>query len=565
MTMPSFGIDFGTTNSVVAVHSGGSTDVVALDTPDTEWAAMGFDRVMPTVMALDGSRQPIFGWEAKRRPRHLAAVKRLLQSEDTVALDEEMFSVEEIAALLFSRIRQNTLGSGLDMTSAVVTVPANSKGLPRWRTKIAAGMSGIEVPLLLNEPTAAAMAYGLSAQGDQTIMVVDWGGGTLDVTILEATGGVFMEQASKGIGRLGGLDFDNRLLESIRTATADAERWSEAENALVRLEVEKAKVRLSSAEETTVDLPGGQHRRISRRMLEDAIRPQVERVREPIMQCLADLKAAPSDIDALVLVGGTCKMPIVRDFVMEVVGSEARGGVDPMTAIAEGAALAAAVLSGERPENDFLVSTEHALGTLAIGASMALEFSEIIPRNHKLPAKRTETFLPVRDDQEQVEIEVIEGDPTLPLGHPDNVVLATWTVDIPDPGPKSESALDLTYEYDRDGILHVSMAKGGAVFLREDVGAFGPRSKRELVQIAESVNQVMTGAAPVTSAVEQKSGLSPEVEHLVVQARTKVLPFVVEENLRVLEELIERVEASPGDEGAVSALKAELQRYTYLF
>lgn len=561
--MPAFGIDFGTTNSVVARHHGGTTEVVRLESPDSVWTSLGFDRVMPTVVALDNSRQPVFGWQAKRLPRHLAAVKRLLQSEDTVTLDDELFSVEEIAALLFSRIRQSTLDAGLDMRSAVVTVPANSKGLPRWRTKIAAGLAGIEVPLLLNEPTAAAMAYGLSAQGDQTIMVVDWGGGTLDVTILEATGGVFIEQSSKGIGRLGGLDFDNRLIEKIRSAAPDSGTWSDTQNAELRLDVELAKIRLSHIDETTVTLPGQSAHRISRKLLEEAVRPHVERVREPIMQCLADLRATPADIDALVLVGGTCKIPLVRDLVMDIVGVEARGGVDPMTAIAEGAALAAAVISGERPENDFLVSTEHALGTIALDAGLELRFSEIIPRNHKLPARRTETYHPTRDGQESVIVQVVEGDPSLPLEHPDNVILANWEVSIPDPGPVSESSLDLTYEYDRDGILHVGMTKEGKSILQEDVGSFGPRSKSELVKIAENV-QTATAGGPLTAATVSPGSPDSEIARLVATVRTKVLPFVGEDAASKLQSLIDTLISDELNLEAADALRAELQRYTYL-
>ena len=561
--MASFGIDFGTTNSVVARHHAGSTEVISLDSPGSEWASLGFDRVMPTVVALSGDRQPLFGWAAKRMPRNLSAIKRLMQSEETVSLDDEIFSVEEIAALLFSKIRQNTLATGLDMSSAVVTVPANSKGLPRWRTKIAAGLAGIEVPLLLNEPTAAAMAYGLSAQGDQTIMVVDWGGGTLDVTILEATGGVFIEQASKGIARLGGLDLDNRLVEKIRASAPDSASWSESDNLQLRLDVELAKIRLSSLDEVVVDVPGGGNQRVPRKMFEEVIRPQVERVREPIMQCLADLRAAPADVDALVLVGGTCKVPLVREFVMNVVGVEARGGVDPMTAIAEGAAIAAAVMSGERPDNDFLVSTEHALGTAALGMGLELEFSEIIPRNHKLPAKRTETYRPTHDGQEHVIIRVIEGDSALPLEHPDNVVLANWEVQIPDPGAMSETEFELTYEYDRDGILHVAMTRDGRLLLQEDVGSFGPRSKRELVQIAENVAKISEGGT-VGSGVVLSGDLDPETQRLVITARTKVIPFVGEDAAARLQELVARITSDTTDLRAVAELRAELQRYTYL-
>ena len=297
-------------------------------------------------------------------------------------------------------------GAGLDIRRAVVTVPANSRGLARLRTKICAGMVGIEVPVLINEPTAAAMAFGLRTSIDQNVLVIDWGGGTLDVTLLQVAEGVFIEQASKGVSRLGGIDIDKVIFQRLTEDLPETSTWTEAEIGAAMLEIEKAKIRLSSHDETSVALPRG-HRREHQSL-------SFQRVDRAASSNGCWYRSVPSSrrakrlvvsVDAVLLVGGSCKIPAVRDAVTALIGKEPlRGAVDPMTAIAEGAAIAAAILE-QQYDGDFFVGLEHALGTAIVGEhNTGLEFAPVLKRNVKLPAKAVGTFFPVVDHQPTVRI-----------------------------------------------------------------------------------------------------------------------------------------------------------------
>ena len=454
--MSTFGIDFGTTNCVVARYNAGTIDVLPLDQPPPAWASAGLDRLLPSVVAVGAGGDLRFGWEAKlgADPR-AEAVKRLFAAGDLMQLGGRTFPVEEIGALLFGRLRQVVGAPGGDLTRAVVTVPANSRGLARYRTRLCARLAGVEAVVLVNEPAAAAMAFGLHTGGDQTVLVVDWGGGTLDVTVLELVDGVFLEHASKGVQRLGGLDFDSLVIEHLAGEVRGSYGWTEADRAALRLEVERAKIHLSRHDEVAVALPGGDTRLLTRAKFERWVAPLVQRATDPVRRCLADLGLSSSAVDHLVLVGGTCLMPAVRDFVAAIVGREPAAGVDPLSAVAEGAAVAAAILAGEHP-SDFFPATEHALGTVCLDAQSMPTFDTIIPRNHKLPARGVAAYTPVRDYERSVQVRVVEGDPDVPLDHEDNLVLGTWTVPL-EFRTAAEATFDITYEYDVDGILHVQV------------------------------------------------------------------------------------------------------------
>lgn len=381
--MTAFGIDFGTTNSVLAVSSGSSMETVRLDEPPGEFAELGFDRVLPTVLA-DRSGTLEFGWKAKRNPNRLAAVKRMFQTDDDVTVGGHNLKVEEAAAIFFRQIKERAANGGLSLDRAVVTIPANSRGAARFRTKISAGLSGIEVIALVNEPTAAAMAYAKTIRDGDRVLVFDWGGGTLDVTILQNIDGAFVEEASKGIQRLGGIDIDDAFAAAIRSKLP-------AGSQLDPFDLELAKVKLSLQESTTMSLMGGGTVEVARGDLEDAIRPLIHRTREPVEKCLADLGNAR--IDHLVMVGGSSKIPMAQRYIRELLRLEPMAEVDPMTAIAEGAALAAGILSGEQEDHDFFVGTEHALGIVVHNQGPDKpEFGVLIPRNTKLPATASDSY-----------------------------------------------------------------------------------------------------------------------------------------------------------------------------
>lgn len=575
--MSVIGIDFGTTNSVVATFGGGAAEVLTIDHGvPVEWARLGFDNVLPSVLGVGVDQQATFGWNAKTQDGNkLEAVKRLFATEDSVRIGDAEYSVEMAAALLFARLKQGAEESGAHVDRAVVTVPANSRGLARFRTKLCAGLAGIDVAALINEPTAAAMAHSLSASEDQNILVFDWGGGTLDVTVLETVAGVFIERASKGIQRSGGIDLDNLLAAAVLPEIDGHDGWGDAQRRIFRLEIEKANVLLSSQETAMISLPDDRQHQVTRATLERAIVAKIEETRGPIDQCLQDLGIDAGDIDHLVLVGGSSKIPAVRRFVSELLGREPAEGVDPMTAVAEGAAVAAAILAGDL-DADFFVATEHALGTISFGDHDEPEFSVLIGRNHKLPARAQGGYRPLVEGQRSVLVRVIEGDPLVPLDHPDNVILKEWDVDVDPERPLERSGFTITYEYDVDGILHVTVTDDHTdeTMLRDDLSFGVSRDKAALVDLARSVQETMssgtlggaggggTGGGGTAAAVSD-----PAAHAVIERVRTKILPFVDDDEVQRLEAMCADLEQATGADADAcrTALEAEARKYAYLF
>jgi molecular chaperone DnaK len=575
MTTAAYGIDFGTTNSVLASVSAGTVDTVTLDhSLPGEWAGTGFDQVLPSVIGFNGSR-PTFGWEAKQQSAgKLEAVKRLFATDDDVTIGPRQLKVEEAAAMFFRQIQQAATASGVldTLDRAVVTIPANSRGKARFRTKLSAGLAGIEVLALINEPTAAAMAHARAIGQNQRILVFDWGGGTLDVTVLQASDGTFIEQASKGVQRLGGLDIDQAFWAFISRRVQGIDSWAPWEKEELRLNVELAKIKLSSVDTYQLPLPGGKgHIELTRPQFEEVVYPLIERTREPVDVCLRE---SPGRIDHLVMVGGSSKMPIIQRFIGELVGAEPNTGVNPMTAIAEGAALAAGVLMGTVNDIDFFVGTEHALGTVVHNADSRPEgeFSVLIRRNTKLPARATDAYSPVHDMQEQVNITVIEGDPALPIDHDDNVVLKHWTVSLLEPRPAAEAGFDITYEYDVDGILHVLVRdqKTGTVMMSEELSFGAAEDKRQLPAMRQRLDDLMSGGSSgldssMPTSQPPTAGLSAASRASIEKARVKIIPFVPDGDRTRLESLIERLENDGGDENAArEALDREIRNHAYL-
>jgi molecular chaperone DnaK len=574
--MSSVGIDFGTTNSVVAVYGSEGADVLPIDHPPGRWAGLGFEKVMPSVLGVGGDQEATFGWNAKEQAANkLEAVKRLFATEDNVRIGDAEYSVEMAAALLFARLKQGSEHAGSPLDRAVVTIPANSRGLARFRTKLCAGLAGIDVTALINEPTAAAMAHSISASDDKSILVFDWGGGTLDVTVLDTLAGVFMERASKGIQRCGGIDLDNLFAAAALREIDGHENWSEAERGYFRVEIERAKILLSSQEETNIELPGGKHLELRRELLERAIRGKIEETRAPIDQCLRDLGIGASDLDHVVLVGGSSKIPAVRRFVSEVLRQEPAEGADPMTAVAEGAAIAAAILAGEL-DADFFVATEHALGTISVDDLDVPGFSELIGRNHKLPAKASSSYVPAHQGQKAIHVSVIEGDPAAALDHPDNVILKEWDIEIDPSRPREESGFSIEYEYDVDGILHVGVTdeKTGATMLHDDLSFGVSRDKASLVSLAQSVRTTMdggtlSGGIPGGGALASQPApaLAPAARTVLERVRTKIMPFIDELETQRLEGICVSLEKAVGSEveNLCATLETEARKYAYLF
>ena len=570
--MRAFGIDFGTTNSVLATTLGRSIDTVPLDDPPGGWD--GFDRVLPSVIGLTNG-SPSFGWKAKRQPDALRAVKRLFATdEDTVEIGGTTLKVEEAAAIFFRQIQKKaaeTITEPLDQ--AVVTIPANSRGKARYRTKLSAGLAGIEVMALINEPTAAAMAHSRAIGEDQRILVFDWGGGTLDVTVLQSVDGTFIEQASKGIQRLGGIDVDQAFLNAVLPGISGSGSWNPYQVAEFALDLELAKIQLSSLAETQIPVPGGGYAPVTRSQFEGSIRSLIEQSLDPVRTCLSE---SPGRVDHLVMVGGSSKIPLAQEMVAEIVGIEPSMDVDPMTAIAEGAAVAAGILSGVTDDIDFFVGTEHALGTIVNNATSPEEgeFSVLIRRNTKLPAQARDTYTPANDYQEFVNVQVIEGDPQFSVLHDDNVVLKAWQVQLLDKKPADESTFEVLYEYDVDGILHVIVKDlaSGTVMMDEELSFGAGQDKRALPGMRKRIDGLMDGsidddeATIPASASPGPAGLSPASVASVRKARDKILPFIDDDDSKVLMPLVEALEAaSPQEEEAARGdLERELRRHSYL-
>ncbi|WP_300608300.1 Hsp70 family protein [Trebonia sp.] len=569
-----YGIDFGTTNSVLARATSAGTEAIILDDQlPGEWQGTGFDKVLPSVIGFDGAERPLFGWLAKTSEgAKLEAVKRLFATEDEVVIGDRKLKVETAAAAFFRHIQQRAAVSGLleRLDRAVVTIPANSRGKARYRTKLTAGLAGIEVSALINEPTAAAMAHARAIGQNQRILVFDWGGGTLDVTVLEAIDGIFIEQSSKGIQRLGGIDLDKKFMDTLLPRIPGSGSWRPHEEGLFRVNLERAKIALSSAELAPVPLPGGGSMEVTRGQFVEAVRQLIERTREPVETCLRE---SPGRIDHLVMVGGSSKIPAVQRMVADIVGVEPDTRVDPMTAIAEGAAIADAILQGIITDLQFFVGTEHALGTVVHNddAPREGEFSVLIGRNTKYPARATDGYTPANDFQEEVAVQVIEGDPEKPIGHEDNVILKDWTVTLPEKRLKQDSAFDITYLYDVDGILHVTVQdkRSGRILMAEELSFGAAQDRSQLPHLRREVDQLMSGTAPMPNGHADgspPSTLSAASVSAVKKARDKVIPFVTDEDRRRLEALIAALEgAGPQDEADCrSALERELRVHAYL-
>jgi molecular chaperone DnaK len=570
-----YGIDFGTTNSVLARATAAGTEAIILDDQlPVEWLGTGFDKVLPSVIGFDQAEQPIFGWRAKTfEGAKLEAVKRLFAFEDRVVIGNQKLDVETAAAIFFRHIQGQAAASGLmeRLDRAVVTIPANSRGKARYRTKLSAGLAGIEVSALINEPTAAAMAHARVIGQNQRILVFDWGGGTLDVTVLEAVNGVFIEETSKGIQRLGGIDLDRKFMETLLPQIPGSDGWRPLEQGLFRVSLERAKIALSAGDTAYVPLPGGGTMEVTRGQFIEAVGSLLNRTREPVETCLRECAGR---IDHLVMVGGSSKIPAVQAMIADLVGTEPDARIDPMTAIAEGAAVADAILQGIITDLQFFVGTEHALGTIVHGPSDPPEgaFSVLIGRNTKYPAKATDGYVPAADFAEELNIQVIEGDPDQPIGHEDNVVLKSWPVKLPEKRLKMDSAFDMTYLYDVDGILHVTAQdrRSGQILMDEELSFGAAEDRSQLPRLRRDVDQLMAGTAqaPAAAAVvpPSSSGLSDASRTAIRKAEDRVIPYVTPEDAAAIKDLVARLEtALPKDEDACrTMLEHELRKHAYL-
>ncbi len=458
------GVDLGTTNSCMAILEVGEPKVIA--------NAEG-GRVTPSVVAFSKTGEVLVGEVAKRQAitnpdRTIKSVKRHMGSDWKVDIDSKNYTPQQISAFILQKLKRDAEAYlGEKITQAVITVPAYFEDAQRQATKDAGTIAGLEVLRIINEPTAAALAYGLDKEHDQTILVFDLGGGTFDVSILDIGDGVFEVRATAGDNHLGGDDWDQKVIDwmaddfkakngiDLRADKMAMQRLKEA--------AEKAKMELSTTLTTNINLPfitadaeGPKHldMTLSRSEFERMTANLLERCTRPVEQTMKDAGVSSSDIDHVILVGGSTRMPAVQEMVKKITGKEPHKGVNPDEVVAVGAAIQAGVLKGEVKDILLLDVTPLSLGIETLGGV----FTKMIERNTTIPTKKSELFTTAADGQTSVEIHVLQGEREMAAY---NKTLGRFhLVDIP-PAPRGIPQIEVTFDIDANGIVNVSAKDTG--------------------------------------------------------------------------------------------------------
>mgnify|MGYP001345548396 CR=1 FL=1 len=574
------GIDLGTTNSVVAVLEGGEPSVIA--------NAEG-NRTTPSIVAFK-SEEVLVGELAKRQAitnpdNTVRSIKRHIGTNWKEKFEDKEYTPQEISARILQKLKRDAEAYlGDDVTEAVITVPAYFNDAERQATKEAGQIAGLNVLRIINEPTAASLAYGLENNEDQKILVFDLGGGTFDVSILEISEGVFEVKSTSGDSKLGGDDWDQRVMDWLidKFKSSTGIDLSKDKMAVQRIQegAEKAKIELSSTSETEINLPfitandaGPQHllEKLSRSEFEKITADLVERTKAPVENALSDAGMQYSDIDHIILVGGSTRMPSVQQLVKSLTGKDPHKGVNPDEVVASGAAIQAGVLKGDVKDVLLLDVTPLTLGVETKGGIM----TKMIERNTTIPTKRSEVFSTAENDQTQVEIHILQGEREMASG---NKSLGRFTLtDIP-AAMAGTPQIEVTFDIDANGIVNVNAKDlgtgkeqaititGGTALEEDEIDrmikdaeqhANEDAKKKELIETRNMAEGMVTSTEKMLD--ENKDKATEEEVQSITEAADKLKKLLENEDLPINDLKLGIEELSKASQSFAEKLYADAQ------